>query len=270
MDGRILQWVQVNVPYRMLSEELLARILELGLNPEIGFDASVLDGTPPGEFKRVAQAFRERGLRVTCHAPFMDLSAGSPDPAVRRLTRRRLEQTLKAVSAFRPVTVVCHTGWDHRRYNELRESWLEQGLRIWTWFAGALRDEGARMMMENVYERTPEELLDCVVPLREAGVGVCLDTGHLTAFGDAPLSHWIQTLGPDIGQLHLHDNRGDADEHLAPGKGTVDFPLLFDRLVAILPQPPVVTLEPHREEALWEGLDYLDGLWPKAWEDLSR
>ena len=263
MARGVLEEVQVNIPFRMLVREgYLSRFLEEGIHPEIGFDALTLDETPDRAFREAAAAFRENGRRVTCHAPFLDLSAGSLDPALRRLTRVRFEQTLRAVAWFQPVTVVCHTGWDHRRNPELRKPWLEKSLELWAWFAGALRSGGARMMMENVYEESPEELLDCVAPLRDLGAGVCLDTGHLSAFGESPLEQWLDVLLPDIGQLHLHDNRGVEDEHLAPGRGTVDFPLLFRRLPAEKTSRPLITLEPHREEALRQGVDYLERIWP--------
>lgn len=271
MAQGILEDVQVNIPFRMLTREgYLALFLENGINPEIGFDAVTLDETTERELMEVAAAFHRNGRRVTCHAPFLDLSAGSLDPAVRRLTRMRFEQTLRAVAWFHPVTVVCHTGWDHRRYLELREAWLEKSLELWTWFAGALQNQGASMMLENVYEESPEELLACCAPLRNLGVGVCLDTGHLSAFGESPLERWLDVLMQEIGQLHLHDNRGERDEHLAPGRGIVDFPRLFERLVAEKSVRPVITLEPHREEALQEGLDYLGGIWPWTGHDDSH
>jgi sugar phosphate isomerase/epimerase len=166
--------------------------------------------------------------------------------------------------------VVCHTGWDHRRYLELREAWLERSLGLWRWFARSLRNAGARVMLENVYERSPEELLGCCTPLRDLGAGVCLDTGHLSAFGESPLEHWLDVLMQDIGQLHLHDNRGEQDEHLAPGRGVVDFPLLFERLLAGKTDRPVITLEPHREEALRQGIDYLETVWPWTARDDSH
>ncbi len=265
MARGILEEVQVNIPFRMLVREgYLSRFLEEGIHPEIGFDAISLDETPEGTFREAAAAFRSNGRRVTCHAPFLDLSAGSLDPALRRLTRMRFEQTLRAVAWFQPVTVVCHTGWDHRRNPELRDLWLEKSLGLWAWFAGALRSVGARLMMENVYEESPEELLQCSAPLRDLGAMVCLDTGHLSAFGESSLDRWLDVLMQDIGQLHLHDNLGERDEHLAPGRGRVDFPLLFERLLAEKTVRPVITLEPHREEALRQGIDYLEKIWPWA------
>lgn len=263
MTGGIVREVQVNIPFRMLREEgYLALFLERGLNPEIGFDGPTLDGVPERVLREVAAVFHDQGCRITCHAPFLDLCAGSLDPAVRRVTRRRFEQTLRAVACLRPLAVVIHTGWDHRRYQEFREAWLERSVEIWVWFAEALRGEGARMMLENVYERRPEELLECCDALRELDVGICLDTGHLSAFGQDSLDRWLDLLMGDIGQLHLHDNHGDHDEHLAPGQGMVDFPRLLERMVQREGPRPLVTLEPHTEAAFHQALEYLERVWP--------
>lgn len=259
---RIATRVQVNAPFRMLEASYLDAFLSHGLNPEIGFDGETLDRVTRGEVEEIAVRLRDQGLTITCHAPFIDLSPGSPDPAVRSLTRQRLEQLLRLLPVLEPRTVVCHSGWDHRRYLELKDVWLEKSLDMWPWFAQEVRNEGSWMVLENVYERSPEEFLDLYGPLREVGVGVCLDTGHQAAFGEAPLESWIQKIGGDTGELHLHDNHGTWDEHLAPGKGSVDFGILFQRLPSLLAAPPVVTLEPHREEALWEAFAFLEDVLP--------
>jgi sugar phosphate isomerase/epimerase len=124
--------------------------------------------------------------------------------------------------------------------------------------------EGGRLMLENVYEHHPEALRDLFEQLRGKGVGFCLDVGHQKAFSRASLAKWLQELGPFLGQLHLHDNNGQGDEHIAMGRGTVDFPYLFQWLAARRDSPPVVTLEPHEEKELWLSLDYLDRFWPAA------
>ena len=261
-QSRIAERVQVNAPFRMLKETYLDAFLTHGFNPEIGFDGDTLDRVTRGEIEEVAAMLHDQGLTITCHAPFMDLSPGSPDPAVRRLTRRRLEQVLRLLPGLQAKTVVCHSGWDHRRYLDLKHVWLEKSRDMWAWFARAVRDEGSRVMLENVYERNPKEFLEIYSPLREAGARVCLDTGHQAAFGEASLESWIQGVGRDIGELHLHDNHGTWDEHLAPGKGSVEFGLLFERLPSLLDEPPVITLEPHCEEALWEALAFLKDILP--------
>lgn len=258
----LIRRVQVNMPFRMLDEGLLAKFMESGLNPEIGVDGMSLDGCDIGEFEAVSKKFQEKGRSITLHAPFLDLSAGSPDSFIRNATRKRLEQTLKLVPVFRPRAVICHSGWDHRRYLDSKPLWLDRSHKTWKWFAGEVKDCGSRMMLENVYERSPEEFLEVYGPLRESGVGFCLDTGHQAAFGEVPFESWVSLLGGEVGQLHLHDNHGTRDEHLAPGKGTVDFEMLFAKLPAMLPEPPIVTLEPHREVDLWQGIEYLKDRFP--------
>ena len=99
---QIIKKVQVNIPFTMLYESYLARFIDYGLNPEIGLDAAALDRFTAADFSGIAEEFHKKSRTVTLHGPFIDLSAGSPDPAVRRLTRRRLEQLLDLVKLFKP------------------------------------------------------------------------------------------------------------------------------------------------------------------------
>lgn len=50
--------------------------------------------------------------------------------------------------------------------------------------------------------------------------GFCLDTGHLNLVGKRQ-GPYIRALGSRIKCLHVHDNRGSNDEHLAPYAGNV-------------------------------------------------
>ena len=258
----ILKRVHVNIPYTMLKEGYLSRFLERGINPEIGFDAGALDDLSETECREIARKIHERPLSLTLHAPFVDLSPGSPDPAVRALTRQRFEQLLRVAGLFHPLRIVCHAGYDWKRYLYMRERWIEYSLSTWEWMAEKTASVGAALMLENVYERGPEEMEPLFKTLRVHGVGFCLDTGHQAAFGSTPLVDWVEALGPYLGQLHLHDNFGRRDDHLAVGQGDIDFEELFQALREIREEPPPVTLEPHRERDLPSSLEYLEKIWP--------
>jgi len=262
---RILKRVHVNIPFAMLKERYLPRFLEGAINPEIGLDASALDTYSQREFAEVARKIHEGGLDVTIHAPFIDLSPGSPDPAVRALTRRRFEQVLEAARPFRPLRIVCHGGYDWKRYRYLLERWIENSLATWEWMARGAKSVGAALMLENVYERGPDELAVLLMPLKAHGVGFCLDTGHQAAFSTTPLAQWLESLSPFLGQLHLHDNFGEWDDHMALGRGSIDFEALFRLLREIREEPFPITLEPHREGDLAPSLEYLDRIWPWPW-----
>ncbi|MGM0426561.1 MAG: sugar phosphate isomerase/epimerase family protein [Thermodesulfobacteriota bacterium] len=254
--------IQVNIPFKMLYESYLDRFIQHGLNPEIGFDADALDRYSRAEVEAIAAKIHHSALTVTLHAPFMDLSPGSPDPEIRAITRRRLEQLVALVPIFAPRTVVCHTGYDHRRYWHMRHSWVENSLDLWTWLGKKIRSEGSRLMLENVYEQSPQEMGELLELLQSQGVGFCLDTGHQAVFSSVPMETWVQVLGPFLGQLHLHDNTGNRDDHMALGRGNIDFKELFTFLNTLHRPLHTITLEPHSEDALWPSIKYLETLWP--------
>lgn len=249
----------VNAPFPMLRGDLLDEFVKHGINPEVGVSAAALDKYEFGEFKRVAERILERGLSVTLHGPFIDLSPGSSDPAIRDCTRRRFEQLTKLIPVFKPKTIVCHAGYDWKRYSYAREEWIENSLDTWSWLGKTVVNEGARLMLENVYEDGPEDIRVLFENLSDCGVGFCLDVGHQKVFSAASLDVWLETLGQYLGQVHLHDNRGQRNEHLAIGSGTVDFPVLFDYLKnGKKKELPVITLEPHEKDGLWPSLEYIE------------
>jgi sugar phosphate isomerase/epimerase len=254
--------VQISIPFTMLQETYLNRFLTEELNPEIGIGSDALDRFECDDFVRVAEKLHQRSLQTTLHGPFMDLSAGSADEAVRAITRRRLAQMLELVEVFHPKTVVCHAGYDWRRYGYNPKRWYARSLELWTWLAEELKDTGARLMLENVYEGEPEEMLPLLEPLEAFEVGFCLDAGHQLTFGQSSLDCWCKRLAPFLGQLHLHDNHGTGDDHLGLGLGTIDFRKLLEMVKLVSPDQPVVTLEVHNEKEIQPSLTYLERIWP--------
>ena len=254
--------VQINIPFRMLWDSYIDRFVELGLNPEIGFDAKALAKFGRHDFNMMAKRLHQHSLTITLHAPFIDLCAGSPDPDIRAITRRRFEQLLEVVPIFQPKSVVCHLGYDLKRYGSFREEWIENSLEIWSWLGEQLKKSGCQLMIENVYEYGPSDMRVIFERLQEQDVGFCLDTGHQAAFSRTPLNGWLDSLGRYLGQLHLHDNRGKMDEHMAIGQGSIDFESFLIALKALRPSPPLIALEPHTAEDLWPSLNYLEKIWP--------
>ena len=207
----------------MLWDGYIDRFVDLGLNPEIGFDAIAFEKFGRSDFSMMAKRLHQRPLTITLHAPFIDLSAGSLDPDIRAITHRRFEQVLEVVPIFKPKTVVCHLGYDQKRHIYFRDKWIEISLETWSWLGEHLKNFGSQLMIENVYESDPDEMRTVFDRLQDHNVGFCLDTGHQSAFSQTPLAGWLDSLGPYLGQLHLHDNRGTVDEHMAIGQGAIDF-----------------------------------------------
>ena len=260
--SNLIQQVQVNIPFTMLYDTYLDLFLENQINPEVGIDARALERFSLADFKSIAEKLQTYSPNITLHGPFIDLSPGSLDPAVREVTRQRFAQLLQMVAIFSPRAVVCHAGFDRNRHGFHREEWVENSLEIWIWLAQAINAHGTTLMLENVYENSPEDIRELFERLAPQHVGFCLDPGHLIAFGKGSLENWLTVLEPYLGQLHLHDNHGSWDDHLALGRGKIDFKFLFDFLKAKRSTPPIITLEPHEEDAFWPSLDYLQKIWP--------
>lgn len=260
--SKLIEIIQVNIPFTMLYDNYLDLFLQHRLNPEIGLDANALERFSYSDFQSIAEKLKPNAPTITLHGPFLDLSPGSLDPAVRELTKHRFQQMLELVALFKPRAVVCHAGYDRKVYGFHREEWLQNSLTLWSWLAGAIHAEGSILMLENVYEDGPEDMIVLFERLEQQNIKFCLDTGHLLAFGQASLQQWLDSLEPFLGQIHLHDNDGGWDDHLALGQGRIDFQYLFDFLKSKRPKPPIITLEPHEEEAFWPSVEFLEKIWP--------
>ena len=260
--NHIIPSVQVNIPFTMLMDGYLEKFLAYRLNPEIGLDASALDRFSRADFQSVAKQLQPHHPIITLHAPFMDLSPGSSDPEVRKLTRHRLQQTLDLVPLFNPLSVVCHAGFDFKRYGFHPEEWIKLSMETWPWLSDRLQVLGSQLMLENVYEDHPREIMMLLENLDSDKVGFCLDTGHAVVFSNTPLKSWIAEMAPFIRQIHWHDNHGIMDDHMGLGKGSIDFQPLIEHLKAGKSTPPIITLEPHTEKNLWDSLAFLDNIWP--------
>jgi sugar phosphate isomerase/epimerase len=254
----IIRRIQVNIPFTMLVQKnWLDLFLELKLNPEIGLDSEALDNFSAKDFEQIARHFKDCGCSITLHAPFLDLSPGSPDPKIREATRYRYNQLLDAIPIFKPISIVCHSGYDDDRYSFCKEAWMENCIETLKWLGDEIHHRGARMMLENVYETHPDDLLAVIKHLNPIHTRCCLDIGHLTVFGKSPLDQWLSVLGPHIGQFHLHDNHGTRDNHIGLGEGCIDFKTVFDFISSMQP-PPIITLEPHKKEDFAASLNFLE------------
>ena len=258
----LLDRVRVNAPALMLRDGLIDKFLAWRIHPEVGLDSRALDEMSRGQFEEMAGCFKEAGLKTTVHGPFFDLSPGALDRRILEVTRDRFHQALDTAVLFAPEHMVFHANYDDRQRWAYREEWLRISLETWRPLAGRAGELGIRLVLENTHEECPEEIEPLLAALASEGVGFCFDAGHASAFGRAGLLDWLEVLGPYLSALHLHDNHGDRDEHLAIGQGSIDFRSLFLRLADRGLRPKVVTLEPHQESQLWPGLETLADLWP--------
>lgn len=86
------------------------------------------------------------------------------------------------------------------------------------------------MPMKTLAMASPAAILRFVQEIDSAYFKVCLDTGHTTMVSDRSLADVVRLLGDELRVLHIHDNGGEHDEHLLPGKGIIDWHAFVDAL----------------------------------------
>jgi len=249
----------VNAPFDRLMTDLLPLFLEHRVQPEIGLEGGVLYSYSEKDFRSVARQLCDAGLGCTLHAPFLDLVPGAIDRRIRQATRDNLKKAFDLIDIFQPVSIVCHLGYEENKHGWKQEEWFANAVEIWSEMLAISKANETPMMLENTFENNPTMHLRIFEQLDSPYARFCLDVGHVIAFARNTWQDWLPTLAPYLGQLHLHDNSGTGDDHLAIGKGVFDFTGLFSYLKANRLKP-IITLEPHHENGLWESLETLNTL----------
>lgn len=82
-----------------------------------------------------------------------------------------------------------------------------------------------------VLRRTIDEV-DILSP--NGGLGICIDVGHanLRKFGHS-VEQYLDEFKGKLVHLHLADNFGQKDDHLAPGEGIIDWKMVISKLQEI-------------------------------------
>lgn len=213
--------VFINIPYKMVYENI-KRIMELEVYLEVYTENNLLDDISMNEVKELKKILTECGIETTVHAPFMDLSPGGYDKTIRRISIDRIKKAVDVAHNLDAKGIVCHPGYDKWRFDGNEGLWLENSIESWN---EILNHAGEKMevMLENIFEETPSTLIALFDYFKEKNLFFCFDTGHFNLFSKVDLDKWLDPLRNKLREFHIHDNHGNADEHLPLGKGTFPF-----------------------------------------------
>ena len=79
------------------------------------------------------------------------------------------------------------------------------------------------IVMENVFDRIPEPMVEVVERVDRPDFRLCLDIGHAHCYSDISVLDWAKSFGSYVSHVHVHDNMGDRDSHIALGEGTIPY-----------------------------------------------
>jgi sugar phosphate isomerase/epimerase len=216
--------------------------------------ASVLDS----DWKKTLKEHKHQlsGFRgiVSLHGVFQDIFIHSSDNKIAEVSKERILRNLEIASLLKAEYVVFHGGFNPLiRAERYVNNWLERNANFWS---EALKKYKLTVLLENVWEPSPEifrKLLDQVGSPR---LKICFDMGHANIFSKVPFKEWLDTLNPDIPYIHVNDNKGEVDDELVLGEGTINWHEFTNTLEDYQANPEIV-LEVGTLEKTMQSFRYL-------------
>lgn len=188
-------------------------------------------------------------LHYTVHAPVADINIASENEHLRRAAVRVLTDLAGVCDRIGAERLVVHPG--HTWGEEMRGSARAALDRSLDDLAAVQQEVNVRFAVENMgawdicFFRSPEFL----VRLADRDLGFTLDVGHAHVNGN--LESFLERGGAI--HVHLHDNHGNRDDHLACGDGDID----FHRVMAALPPGVTKVVEPASFQDYERSLEHL-------------
>ncbi len=197
---------------------------------------------------KLAGELRAKNIPVRSAGPIFDLNPGSLDHVVRKHTENCFLRAVDLARSLESDSLVLPSGYNPLLPEESIDGWRELSMETWERVGEAAGRRKVEVLIKNVFDHTPEIILGLLRSLKGLPFGACLDVGHINAYSNLETGTWLKRLDEHIREVHLHDNLGTSDDHIALGEGIVDFRSLFKKLVGKDPLPPL-TLDMERGEA---------------------
>lgn len=183
------------------------------------------------QYDRVIETLQSTSLKATVHAPFGDLNPAAINDPIWRETVRQLTECIRLSSEITD-RVTIHPGYLSCTGKLVPD-------KIWQLQKEAMREVGKTATeygvvacLENMPDihdflcRYPEEIEGIIEGIE--GVSMTIDFGHAHTMGK--VNDFMKVIR-SASHIHIHDNHGQSDEHLAIGDGTVDWKRLAPVLI---------------------------------------
>jgi sugar phosphate isomerase/epimerase len=216
--------------YRQRIFDVVAAIRESGFDRvEVCSFPMHLDYHQREDVAKAGECLRELSIRpVSFHAPFSErIDITALDARVREMAVGELLAACDAAATMGVENVVLHPGPERQGRPEEAEFLVRmrnaaESLNI---VADHCSEIGIHLLLENMLPHLLfghiNDMMYLLGSIRHPDVGACLDTGH--AFLARELETVIYKLSGHLHLVHVNDNVGERDDHLAPGFGLIDW-----------------------------------------------
>lgn len=205
---------------------------------------------------RELKAMSRNNIRFSVHAPFSSINLSESDISLRTKFLELVLASIDRAAEIDARVVVVHAGhlspftfW----FPDEAAKALSESLQV---LAKRGKANGVKIAVETGMRpwdmfNKPEDMARYLDGIE--GIWSCIDTGHASVNGD--VISFIQG-SPRLYHAHIHDNSGEKDEHLPPGRGSINWQGVFKQFREMDYRGWLVAENHSLEEAL-EGLDFI-------------
>jgi sugar phosphate isomerase/epimerase len=207
----------------------LTRAVELGFN-----NIEILDewGHRLNDKRKreLLELKRSYSLNYVVHAPYDGINISTPQRSLRRAALKLIETSMQYAQYLDAKLIVLHSGF---------KSPLDfmKPKTTWNIFLDVLKEIDRLAKDLDIYvgvENMPsggyaliESCEEALMLMEEAQalekIGLTLDVGHSNTIGTYEARDYLLRASNHLFHLHVHDNNGRKDEHLAVGSGTINW-----------------------------------------------
>ena len=257
-----------------VSLDLLESIRKAGYERfELFCNRPHLDFHSRSLMRSIGRWFGENALPApSIHLPFIEgggkeekiwVSALSPDRKERAYAVDEIKRALELTDYITPSYVVMHLGNPDDKFTPVAFEYAYAVIAQIRAFAGV------KIMVENIPNEisTIDRIQEFKTVAEVTDIGICYDTGHGHLQKDTSRARHFDA----IASTHIHDNRGDKDDHLWPFEGTIHWPELIEKFVVAQYQGEFIF--ETRSDDLGKGDEVrsrLEDLWNEAQSSLEE
>lgn len=165
------------------------------------------------------------------HGPFNELFPCAIDKKARSLAAERYWQAIELARRYGSEKVILHGGYHPLMYYPVW--YIEQSVLFWKEFLR--EDPGVQIVLENVLESDPQWLIEIVRQVDHPQLKLCLDIGHVNAYSEISVFHWLDQWSAFLSHFHIHNNDGSRDQHHAVFDGKIPVLDFLEQAEALCP-----------------------------------
>lgn len=217
--------------------------------------------------KKLSALLGKFGMERVVHSSFYEINLASSYQIIENLTVEQIKKCIDVCAIIGARILTVHPGHSHfTGIDYLRKQAKDRFVANLRQCADYANKNGVRLSLENIqahyfFGYDLEELAGIAREI--GGIGVTLDVGHAYIMkreqnSEAPESEIAQAIRTDLAlflsNVHVHDNMGVKDDHLALGKGRIGFVPIAEAL----------------KEIDYKGLVILEAWEPRGSGDLAK